>query len=256
MKELMHALPDESIVYFGDTGRVPYGGRSEETVIRYTKSDIKFLQTFDLKLIIAACGTASSIALPKLAGCFDVPVLGVTEATAKTAARTTKNGRIGVIGTAGTVRSGAFAALLSKENPEIICHSAACPMFVPLVENGYLDHEATKLIAEEYLEPMLKNGVDTLILGCTHYPLLTSVIRKVVGSSIELINPGACMAQEVKQYLLQENLLSGKKKTEQYSFYLSDDPQEFARLGSLFLERSISANVSRVDIEAYTETTI
>jgi len=256
MKELMHALPDESIVYFGDTGRVPYGGRSEETVIRYTKSDIKFLQTFDLKLIIAACGTASSIALPKLAGCFDVPVLGVTEATAKTAARTTKNGRVGVIGTAGTVRSGAFAKLLAEENPDITCCSKACPMFVPLVENGYLDHEATKLIAEEYLEPILKEGVDTLILGCTHYPLLTDVIRRVVGDGVELVNPGACMAHEVKNYLLQQDLICNEKKTEQYSFYLSDDPQEFTRLGSLFLERSISANVSRVDIEAYTETTI
>ncbi|MBE7010046.1 MAG: glutamate racemase [Ruminococcaceae bacterium] len=255
MKELMQALPEESIVYFGDTGRVPYGSKSSETIIRYTKSDIAFLQTFDLKMIIAACGTASAIALPHLKGDCRVPLLGVTEATAKVAAKLTRNGRIGVIGTAGTVRSDAFAKLIAKENAEVSCRSVACPMFVPLVENGYADHKATRLIAEEYLEPLMQQGIDTLILGCTHYPILSHVIQGIVGDGVQLVNPGTCVAQEVKSLLTDNQLLSSGEAAS-YHFYLSDDPSEFARLGSLFLERSISADVSRVDIETYTEATL
>ncbi|MBE7021835.1 MAG: glutamate racemase [Ruminococcaceae bacterium] len=256
MKELMHMLPAESIVYFGDTGRVPYGGKSVETVIKYTKSDIKFLQTFDLKLIIAACGTASAIALPHLKDQYEIPVMGVTEVTAREAARLTKNGCVGVIGTAGTIRSGAFCELLKQENPEIRCVAVPCPLFVPLVENGYLEHEATRLIAEEYLEPIIKSGADTLILGCTHYPLLSRIIGEIVGDRVRLVNPGVCAATEIKKRLTAQGMLAEKPEEEPYHFYLSDDPGGFTRLGSMFLERPISGHVSRVDIEAYTESAL
>ncbi|MBE7040608.1 MAG: glutamate racemase [Ruminococcaceae bacterium] len=251
MKELMALLPNESLVYFGDTGRIPYGTKSEETVLKYTRSDINFLQTFHLKAIIAACGTASSIALPKLSGQYDIPLLGVTKAASRRAAAVTRNGRVGVIGTTGTIRSGAYRSFLEEENPEIQTVSVACPMFVPLVEYGYAEKEAAKMIAKDYLQEIIESGADTLILGCTHYPLLKKVIGEVLGDSVTLINPGECVAGDVKKLLEENDLLSKEKQTEQYQFYVSDDPAEFIRLGSMFLERPIDGLVSRIDIEKY-----
>ncbi len=251
MKELMQLLPNESIVYFGDTGRIPYGTKSVDTVIKYTKSDINFLKTFDLKAIVTACGTASSIALPRLAHQYDIPVMGVVAPAARAAARATKNGCIGVIGTNGTVRSDAYRAVLEKENPSIQTVSVACPLFVPLVESGYTEKAATKMIAEEYLQPIKESGADTLILGCTHYPLLRKVIAEVMGEDVTLINPGVSTAVEVKEMLVANDLLAEKPHEEQYRFYVSDDPSDFAKLGSLFLERSITGLAEQVDIEQY-----
>lgn len=251
MKELMELLPEESIVYFGDTGRIPYGTKSEETVVKYTRSDINFLNTFHLKTIVAACGTASSIALPKLKDSYDIPLIGVTAAASREAARATKNGRVGVIGTAATVRSGAYRALLEQENPSIQTVSVACPMFVPLVEYGYADTEVAKMVASDYLKEILESGADTLILGCTHYPLLAKVIQTVVGDSVTLINPGTCVAREIQKYLTEQDLLADEKDKEQYRFYVSDDPAEFDRLGSTFLEHPINGLISRIDIEKY-----
>ncbi len=253
MKELMEILPEESIVYFGDTGRIPYGSKSVETVIKYTKSDIKFLQTFHLKTIIAACGTASAIALPKLEGTYDIPLVGVLGAAARAAVKATKNGCIGVIGTAGTIRSEAYHKAITQQNPSFKTVSVACPLFVPLVESGFAEKEAARLIAEEYLEPIKKSGADTLILGCTHYPLLTNVIKQVMGDGVTLINPGQAAAQEIKKALIEEGLLAEKGKTAEYQFYVSDDPAEFTRLGSVFLQKPIDGLIKRVDIEAYTE---
>ncbi|MBQ2696231.1 MAG: glutamate racemase [Clostridia bacterium] len=251
MKELMALLPNESIVYFGDTGRIPYGTKSEETVLKYTRSDISFLNTFPLKAIVAACGTASSIALPKLSGQYDIPLLGVTKAASRRAAQVTKNGRVGVIGTTGTVRSGAYSAFIKEENPAIETVSVACPMFVPLVEYGYAEKEAAKMIAKDYLQTIMDSGADTLILGCTHYPLLRKVIQEVVGDSVSLINPGECVAQDIYEQLAKDDMLSDAPEKDQYQFYVSDVPAEFVRLGSMFLERPISGLVSRIDIEKY-----
>lgn len=256
MKELMRLLPSESIVYFGDTGRIPYGTKSVETVIKYTKSDINFLKTFDLKMIVAACGTASSIALPHLRDQYDIPIMGVIASAARAAARATKNGCVGVIGTVGTIRSGAYRTILEKENPAIRTVSVACPLFVPLVENGFADKEATRLIAAEYLEPIKQSGVDTLILGCTHYPLLREVITSIMGDGVTLINPGACAAWELKEKLTAADMLAETAAEEQYRFYLSDDPADFTRLGSVFLERPISGLAMQIDIEPYTEATV
>lgn len=252
MKELMRLLPEESIVYFGDTGRLPYGSKSVDTVIKYTKSDINFLMNFDLKMILAACGTASAIALPQLEGQYAVPLVGVIEATAEHAAATTKNGRIGVIATEGSIRSGAYHKALLRQNAGLSVISEACPLFVPLVESGYSDKDATRMIAEEYLKPIVKSGADTLILGCTHYPLLRGVISRIVGPDVKLVNPGFCVAQKVRQLLMQSDSLAAKHGQQPYRFYLSDDPADFARLGSMFLERPIHGLVSQVNIEQYT----
>lgn len=252
MKELMELLPNESLVYFGDTGRIPYGTKSKETIVKYTRSDICFLSQFQLKTVVAACGTASAIALPEVAGDFDIPIIGVTGAASREAARVTQNGRVGVIGTAATVRSDAYRLLLEKENSAIQTVSVACPMFVPLVEYGYAKTEVAKMVAADYLKPIIESGADTLILGCTHYPLLRGVIREVMGDSVTLINPGACAAKEIKNSLQEQGMLSEQQKDEeQYQFYVSDDPTEFVRLGSVFLERPINGMIDRVDIEKY-----
>ncbi|MBR7163549.1 MAG: glutamate racemase [Clostridia bacterium] len=251
MKELMELMPKESVVYFGDTGRIPYGTKSEDTVVKYTRSDINFLNTFPLKTIVAACGTASSIALPRLKDQYDIPMLGVTAAASREAARVTRNGRVGVIGTAATIRSGAYRALLEQENPAIQTVSVACPMFVPLVEYGYAETEVAKMIAADYLKSIIDSGADTLILGCTHYPLLHKVIQSVVGDTVVLVNPGACVAREIREKLDKNNMLTDKKDKDQYQFYVSDDPAEFVRLGSTFLEHPINGLISRVDIEKY-----
>ncbi len=250
-KELMELLPQESIVYFGDTGRIPYGSKSVETVIKYTKSDINFLNTFNLKAIVAACGTASAIALPHLQDQYSIPVMGVAVAAGRAAAKVTKNGCVGVIGTAGTIRSGAYRTILQRENPDIHTVEVACPLFVPIVESGYTEKEATRLIAEDYLKPIIQSGADTLILGCTHYPLLKKVIGDIMGEGVTLINPGVCAARELREQLAAADMLAEETCHDQYRFYVSDDPADFIHLGSMFLERPINGLISQIDIEQY-----
>lgn len=251
VKELMEILPNEPIVYFGDTGRVPYGTKSNETIIKYTKSDIQFLKTFDLKLIIVACGTASTIALPHVKENVGVPIFGVADAAAKAAAKETRNNKIGIIGTSGSIRSGAYARLIKEENPEIENYSVACPLFVPLVETGHLSGEIARLAAEEYLLSLKEKGVDTLVLGCTHYPLLKDVIKEVMGENVTLIDPGKITAGFVKDYLTAQNLLCGERKENQYRFFVSDSPEEFLKLASGFLNQEIPGGVEKIDIEKY-----
>lgn len=251
VKELMHLLPQEPIVYFGDTGRVPYGSKSNETIIKYTKSDIRFLNTFDLKLIIAACGTASTIALPEVSGTLDIPIFGVVDAAAKAAVCATKNKRVGIIGTAGSIRSGAYARKIEEADRGIFTVSNPCPLFVPLVENGFTSGEVAHLVAKEYLSPMLEAEVDTLILGCTHYPLLADTIRDIMGSSVTLIDPGKVTAEFVKGYLEEQGLLCGEAVQNQYRFFVSDCPDDFAALGERFMQQEIPGGVEIIDIEEY-----
>lgn len=251
VKELMELLPDEPIVYFGDTGRVPYGTKSNETIIKYTKSDIAFLNTFDLKMIIIACGTASTIALPHVDGTLPVPIFGVVSAAAKAAAAATKNKKVGIIGTNGSIRSGAYARLIAEEDPGIETISVACPLFVPLVETGHTTGEIARLAAEEYLESIRAFGVDTLVLGCTHYPLLKETIASVMGDGVTLIDPGRVTAGFVKDYLTEQNLLCKEAVSHQHRFYVSDCPEDFMTLGSAFLNRPIPGGVEQIDIEKY-----
>ncbi len=251
VKELIRRLPGENIVYFGDTGRVPYGTRSEETILKYTRSDIRFLNTHDLKLIVVACGTVSAVAVPHIRGELAIPLLGVVEPTSLLACSTTKNGVVGIIGTNGTIKSGKYEATIHAINPNIQTVSAACPMFVPLAENNMANSEAAYLIAKDYLQVFLERGVDTLILGCTHYPLLAPTIRRVLGPGVSLVDAGAATASYVAQYLLENNLLADTTKNEQYKFYVSDSTSDFCKIADLFLGRRIDNLVKQVDIERY-----
>lgn len=247
VRELQRVLPNESIVYFGDTGRVPYGSRSDETILKYTQDDIRFLQTFDIKLIIAACGTASTVALPHIH--CDVPLIGVIQPAVNRAAAVTQNGKIGVIGTQGTIASRKYEDYIHAVNPDLEVYTAACPLFVPLVENGWLTGDVARLTAEAYLAPLQQAGVDTLILGCTHYPLLRETISAVMGPSVTLVDPGAETAVFAKAQLEAAGQLADSPATEQYRYYVSDSVRNFSDIAAIFLHTDISRLVQQVDIE-------
>lgn len=250
VRKILKTMPGEDVIYFGDTGRVPYGTRSRDTIIKYVRQDIRFLEEFDIKMIIIACGTASSAALPWLADEIKTPITGVVEPAVARAVSATKNNKIGVIGTSGTVRSGKYPEYIEKMNKDIQVIQRDCPMFVPLVENGYLDADATREFAREYLEEIKAFGVDTLILGCTHYPLLTKVIKEEMGDSVTLIDSGAAAADYSYEILKERNMLSDKKKGN-IRFFVSDGTENFSRLGEMFLDRKIDGSVAMVDIEKY-----
>jgi glutamate racemase len=251
VKELMNQLPGENIVYFGDTGRVPYGTRSNETVIKYVLQDIRFLLSFDIKLIIIACGTASSIALETVKNKFDVPIVGVVHSTAEQAVKISKNKKIGIIGTQGTINSGAYERKIMELDNQVQIFSKSCPLFVPLVENGYTDNQVARLVAEEYLNSLISEQVDTLILGCTHYPLLKKVIADVMGHHVNLIEPGVEVARHTKALLDKNNMLANPKTESIHRYFVSDNVENFSNLGSLFLQKEISDIIEKIDIEEY-----
>ncbi len=251
VRELLRLLPEENIVYFGDTGRVPYGSRSNDTIIKYTLQDMRFLKSFPLKMVIIACGTVSSIALEAAKSVTDVPVVGVVEPSVKKALSLTKNGKIGIIGTEGTIKSGSYGNKILKAGKNFKVFEKACPLFVPLVENGYIENEATKIIARDYLLPLKASGVDTLILGCTHYPLLSEVIREIMGDEVALVSPGIETAAYAKEYLLKEGLLNLSGKAGQTEYYVSDGVDKFSYLASGFLGTGISENVKKINIEEW-----
>ncbi len=251
VKQIMKSLPNESIIYFGDTGRVPYGTRGEETILKYTRNDIRFLQSFDVKMIVIACGTASSVSLPKIKEEFDVPIVGVVDATVYAAVRATKNKKIGIIGTPGTIRSGSYERLIKEYDSTMQTFTKACPLFVPLVENGHFDTPVAKLVIEEYLEEIKKAGVDTLILGCTHYPLLKKSIIEYMGDNVKMIDAGVEVAKYLKKKFDNGKLHGTKRDKEQYRYYVSDNVQNFEELGSVFLEKNIDGLVEKIDIEKY-----
>ncbi len=251
VKQIMKSLPDESIIYFGDTGRVPYGTRSRETIIKYTRNDIRFLQSFDVKMIVIACGTASSASLPDIKNEFDTPIIGVVDAAVNEAIKATKNKKIGVIGTQGTINSGSYERLIKEKDSTIITFAKACPLFVPLVENAHFDTQVTRLVVEEYLEEIKNSGVDTLILGCTHYPLLKKVIGEYMGDGVTLVDPGAEAAKYLKSILSDDLKHSPQKDDEQYRYFVSDNPSGFEDIASTFLETKIDRQVTKIDIEKY-----
>ncbi len=250
VKEIMRIMPGEDVIYFGDTGRVPYGSRSQETLMKYVKQDIRFLKSFDIKMIIIACGTASSAVLPWVEAELDTKIMGVVQPASKKAAESTKNGRIGVLGTAATVKYGKYVEDIKRLNPKAQVFQKACPMFVPLVENGYANSEVTEIIAREYLEEIKEKDIDTLILGCTHYPLLREVIQKIMGEGIKLIDSGATAAQGAYELLNNADMLSDKQISK-YKYFVSDSTEDFAKLGSMFLSKPICENTEKIDIEKY-----
>ncbi|MCK4857492.1 MAG: glutamate racemase [candidate division Zixibacteria bacterium] len=248
--ELFNLLPAEDVIYFGDVGRYPYGPRSKEIVTRFSRQDINFLIEQDVKMIVAACNTASAIALDRLQEEYDLPILGVIEPGAKSAVATTRNGIVGVIGTTGTINSNSYAKAIECLDPKVRVFSMACPLFVPLIEEGYLDRQASYLIAEDYLSPFRSNGIDTLVLGCTHYPLLKGIIRQVLGEDITLIDSAIETAREVKNHLTAAKQLNPAKKSGSHRFYVSDIPDQFAHTARHFLGEEIK-NVMRIDIDKY-----
>ena len=251
VKEIMSLFPNESIVYFGDTGRVPYGTRSKETILKYTYDDINFLLSCDVKMIVIACGTASSAALPEIKTEFNVPIYGVVDSGAYEAARVTKNNKIGIIGTTATIKSGAYNKYLAEYNNKVQTFEKACPLFVPLVENGHFDTPVTELVVEEYLKDIKDAGVDTLILGCTHYPLLKSAISKYMGDGVTLVSPGEEVAKFLRKKITSDNAHSEIRDRDQYSYYVSDSIESFEELGGIFLETKINGKVNKIDIEKY-----
>lgn len=251
VKELHRLMPNENIIYFGDTGRVPYGTRSNDIILKYTRQDLRFLLSFPLKAVIVACGTVSSVALDTVKNEVPVDIIGVVEPTVYAALKSTRNKKIGIIGTEGTIKSGSYKnkILAADKNTEI--YENACPLFVPLVENGHLDSEATKIIANDYLSGIKKAGVDTLILGCTHYPLLTKVISEIMGDSVNLISPGVETAKYAKKLFEEKNLRSESDKEGKTEYYVSDDVNKFSYLASMFLNDTINESVKKINIEEW-----
>ena len=251
-REIMRNLPSEKIVYFGDTARVPYGTKSRDTVIRYSRQIIHFLKEQQVKAIVIACNTASAFALDAVQHEQDIPVLGVIGAGAKVAAEETVNKRVGVIGTVGTVGSGIHEAYLKKLDPEITVIGKACPLFVPLVEEGWLHDPVTVEVANRYLQELKDKDVDTLILGCTHYPLIRSTIREVMGEKVRLVNPAYETALELKNLLQKTNMLSTGQQEEEfpYRFYVSDLADEFKEFANSILPYDVEMT-KKIDIEKY-----
>jgi len=241
VRELMRQLPHESLVYFGDTARVPYGNKSPETVRRFSLEILDFLVQRDVKLVVVACNTASAHALAELQRVAAVPVEGVIEPGARAGVAASRSGRIGVIGTAGTIASGAYERAIRAADGagKVEVAARACPLFVPLVEEGWLDHPASRLIAEEYLQPLAQHRIDTLVLGCTHYPLLKPLIGDVLGPSITLIDSAEQTAAAVARELEKSTLRAPAGQTGHVHFVVSDAPQQFVKIGKRFLGETV-----------------
>lgn len=250
-KAVKKLLPNEKLIYFGDTARIPYGTKSKKLVQQYALEDAAFLQTKDVKMIVIACNTASAMALDYLKHCMDVPVIGVVVPGAGGAVRETKNNRIGVIGTSATINSNAYAEAI-KRKKEAEVYSTACPLLVPLVEEGMLTGKITTLILKNYLEEILKKKIDTLILGCTHYPLLSETIKTIVGDGVKLIDSGNETAQTVFKELKELNILNSNGKNGNDQFYVSDIPQKFEEIGTRFLEEPL-VSVDRINFDDFIE---
>jgi glutamate racemase len=250
LKEIMDILPNENIIYFGDTARVPYGPRSKETVIKYTFQAINFLLTKDVKAIVIACNTATATSLVIAQQHYNMPIVGVIEAGARTAVEMTKNNKVGVIGTEGTINSKAYEQEIHKLDKSIYILGKSCPLFVPIAEEGWSDTEVAYLTATRYLQELKDSNIDSLVLGCTHYPLLINTISKVMGDKVTLVNPARETAKDLKSILSDENLLREEEADPYYSYYVSDAPDKFSYIGQGFLNKHIK-NIEQIEIQKY-----
>jgi glutamate racemase len=239
---LLEVLPREHLVYLGDTGRHPYGTKSAETVTRYSVENVDFLAARGIKLLVVACNTASSVALDELAARFPFPIVGVIEPGARAAVARTQNGRVGVIGTEGTIASGAYPRALRALRPALEIYTRACPLLVPLAEEGWLEGPIPRGVVETYLATLRRSGIDTLVLGCTHYPLLKPVITEVVGERVTVVDSAAETARAVAALLEEQGLgrLRGEGST---SFFVTDVPDRFVRIGQRFLGARVDSAV-------------
>jgi glutamate racemase len=253
VRSLRQILPEENLIYFGDTARVPYGGRARETILKYARQDVRFLRSFDLKAIVIACGTVSTTSLDTLQAENDLPIVGVVEPTCQRAMLVTKNNKVGMIATLASVRSGAYEAALRRLDPKVEVFCKPCPLFVPLVENGRVRRGdvVIETVAREYLEPLRETGIDTLILGCTHYPLLTDIIADIMGPGVTLVSAGEESAFELKRLLKAEGLRADEKRQGESEFYVSDQTEDFERIASVFLQEDLRHAARRIDIDQY-----
>lgn len=251
VREFSKILPNEDIIYFGDTARIPYGTRSKETVMKYALQDISFLLEHDVKMIVAACGTVSAILPQKITQEFDFLFTGVLLPAVQSACVKTKNGNIGVIGTPATIRSGSYGRAIRSINPNATIIGNACPLFVPLIENGYTnrDNEVTRLVARQYLEPFIKAQVDTLILGCTHYPIIEDIIADIMGENCALISPGACAAKFAQGILTQEEKLKTDGIKGKRTYYASDSIELFSENAKSLLGEALDEEAIKIDID-------
>lgn len=252
-REIMRNLPNEKIVYFGDTARVPYGSKSRDTVVRYSRQIVRFLQTQEVKAIVIACNTASALALDTIEKEIDIPIIGVVKPGASMAIEATRNNRIGVIATQSTIKSDLYQTLIGQSNPEITVYGKACPLFVPLVEEGWTKDPVTVEVAKRYLKELMEKDIDTLIMGCTHYPLLRHLLQEVIGDHVTLVNPAYETAQALKRMLKEMDLETEEKLSEgcpDHRFFASDGVDNFSAYANTILPCEVSST-GLVAIESY-----
>lgn len=250
-REIMRLLPNEKIVYFGDTARVPYGSKSQETIIMYSKQIIRFLQTKNVKVIVIACNTASALALDVVSRDVDIPVIGVVVPGARAAVEATGNKKIGVVATEATIQSAIYTKVMQAENNEIQVTGKACPLFVPIVEEGFAKHKIAEEVIDFYLSEMKHSNIDTLILGCTHYPLLRSKIREYLGENIHLVNPAYETALDIKKLLEDNQMMNLEEEKEvQHAFYVSDLAEKFQEFANTIMPVDIEST-QKINIEEY-----
>lgn len=251
VKELNRLMPNENIIYFGDTARIPYGTRSKDTILKYAEQDIAFIKKHNVKMIIAACGTVSSIVGMNKKAAGDIPFTGVLLPTVQAACSKTKNKKVGVIGTAATIKSGSYGKAIRTIRSDISIIGNSCPLFVPLVENGFTDRDnpVAKLVAEQYLAPIKKEGVDTLILGCTHYPILRDVIADYMGDNVTLISSGSEAANYACAFLTGKDMLTESTEKGTNTYYSSDSAEMFEENAHAFLGEEINGKVFQAELE-------
>lgn len=253
VREIMRQIPNEKIIYFGDTARLPYGSKSKETVTRFSKQIVRFLQTFQVKTIVVACNTASAYALYELERETDLPMIGVVKPGARAAAEATRNGKIGVIATEATIGSRIYSKYIKELNKDVTVYGKACPLFVPLVEEGLWQDPVTDEIAKRYLTELIDIDIDTLILGCTHYPLIRSTLGRIMGEKVALVNPAYETARELKELLQEKGILKEEPPglgTNQYQFYVSDGAEKFKHFANSIIKYGI-LSTKTVNIEQY-----
>lgn len=239
MRAIRTLLPHEHIIYFGDTARLPYGSKSPDTILRYSRENAAFLKDLGIKVLVIACHTACSVALEQLRESLDIPIIGIIEQGVEEIARVSKTGQIAILGTRATISSGVYQQHLQKKLPTASISPISCPLFVPLVEEGYIDHPLTDLAVQEYLRPLKLKTVDAVLLGCTHYPLLHAMIQKELGPNVSLVDPADTCAEKTKEILIEHMLLNETKGRPHYQFYVSDDPEKFRLHGKNFLNYPI-----------------
>lgn len=247
LKEVFSLLPEENTLYLGDTARVPYGIRSAETVIRYSFENTDFLVSKGIKLLVVACNTASAVSLEEIKKRLHLPVIGVIEPGSRAAVRATRNRKIGVIGTEATINSSAYSRTIREMDSGIEVFGLPCPLFVPLVEEGFTDDEVAEMVAERYLKDLIVKGIDTLVLGCTHYPLLKGVISRVMGEGIVLIDSAKETALEIRDTLVRDGMPSKAGRESSRMFFVTDSPERFVRVGERFLGNRIE-HIQKINI--------